>query len=65
MASVIDPIEALSTNDDHRDPQKVGENLVAYRKRSAMTIVGIVWGIASFILLIAYGNGFEKAMMLA
>jgi putative ABC transport system permease protein len=44
--------------------KKVGENLVAYRKRSAMTIVGIVWGIASFILLIAYGNGFEKAMML-
>jgi len=44
--------------------KRVGENLVAYRKRSAMTIVGIVWGIASFILLVAYGNGFEKAMML-
>jgi putative ABC transport system permease protein len=44
--------------------KKVAENLVAYRKRSIMTIVGIVWGIASFILLIAYGDGFERAMLL-
>ncbi len=29
-----------------------------------MTIVGVVWGIASFILLIAYGDGFERAFML-
>jgi putative ABC transport system permease protein len=40
------------------------ENLVAYRKRSLMTILGITWGIASFILLIAYGDGFRNAMML-
>jgi len=39
-------------------------NLIAYRKRSAMTILGIVWGIASFILLIAYGDGFARAMNL-
>ncbi len=44
--------------------KRVVENLVAYRKRSLMTIVGIVWGIASFILLIAYGDGFERAMLL-
>ncbi len=44
--------------------KRVAENLVAYRKRSVMTIVGIVWGIASFILLIAYGDGFERAMIL-
>jgi putative ABC transport system permease protein len=44
--------------------KRVIENLVAYRKRSVMTIVGIVWGIASFILLIAYGDGFERAMIL-
>jgi len=44
--------------------KRVMENLVAYRKRSLMTIVGIVWGIASFILLIAYGDGFERAMLL-
>ncbi|NWG14438.1 MAG: ABC transporter permease [Acidobacteria bacterium] len=44
--------------------KRVAENLIAYRKRSIMTIVGIIWGIASFILLIAYGNGFERAMLL-
>jgi len=44
--------------------KRVVENLVAYRKRSLMTIVGVVWGIASFILLIAYGDGFERAFLL-
>ncbi len=44
--------------------KRVLENLVAYRKRSLMTVLGIMWGIASFILLIAYGNGFQNAMML-
>ena len=39
-------------------------NLVAYRRRSTMTILGITWGIASFILLMAYGDGFSRAMML-
>ncbi len=39
-------------------------NLVAYRKRSMMTILGTTWGIASFILLIAYGDGFRRSMML-
>jgi putative ABC transport system permease protein len=44
--------------------KRVLENLVAYRKRSMMTIMGITWGIASFILLMAYGDGFHKAMLL-
>ncbi len=44
--------------------KRVLENLVAYRKRSMMTVLGITWGIASFILLMAYGDGFQKAMML-
>ncbi len=44
--------------------KRVLENLVSYRKRSGMTILGIMWGIASFILLMAYGDGFQKAMML-
>jgi putative ABC transport system permease protein len=39
-------------------------NLIAYRKRSVMTILGVTWGIASFILLVAYGDGFSRAMML-
>jgi putative ABC transport system permease protein len=44
--------------------KRVLENLVSYGKRSMMTILGIMWGIASFILLMAYGDGFQKAMML-
>ena len=39
-------------------------NLNVYRKRSLMTIIGVAWGIASFILLIAYGDGFQRAMNL-
>ena len=39
-------------------------NLNVYRKRSLMTILGVAWGIASFILLIAYGDGFQRAMNL-
>jgi putative ABC transport system permease protein len=44
--------------------KRVLENLIAYRKRSLMTIVGVMWGIASFILLMAYGNDFQRALML-
>ena len=40
------------------------DNLVIYGKRSVMTLVGIAWGTASFILLIAYGDGFQRAMEL-
>jgi hypothetical protein len=39
--------------------KRVLENLIAYRKRSLMTVLGITWGIASFILLMAYGDGFQ------
>ncbi len=44
--------------------KRVIENLVAYGKRSVMTVLGITWGIASFILLTAYGDGFARAMVL-
>ena len=44
--------------------KRVLANLAAYRKRSMMTVMGIMWGISSFILLMAYGDGFQKAMML-
>jgi len=39
-------------------------NLVIYRKRSIMTLGGIAWGTASFVLLVAYGDGFQRAMLL-
>ncbi|MGD0101891.1 MAG: hypothetical protein ABSC60_16245 [Acidobacteriota bacterium] len=44
--------------------KRVVENLIAYRKRSIMTLVGITWGIASYILLIAYGDDFHRALLL-
>jgi len=44
--------------------KRVLENLAAYSKRSLMTVLGVMWGIASFILLMAYGDGFQRAMML-
>ncbi len=44
--------------------KRVLENLIAYRKRSIMTILGITWGIASYILLMAYGDDFQRALLL-
>jgi putative ABC transport system permease protein len=44
--------------------KEVLENIIAYRKRSVMTIVGVTWGIASYILLIAYGDDFHRALIL-
>jgi len=44
--------------------KRVIENIIAYRKRSIMTIVGVAWGIASYILLVAYGNDFHRALLL-
>jgi putative ABC transport system permease protein len=44
--------------------KRVVENIVAYRKRSVMTIVGVMWGIASYILLLAYGSDFHRALLL-
>ncbi len=44
--------------------KRVMENLAAYGKRSIMTILGITWGIASYILLMAYGDDFQRALLL-
>ena len=44
--------------------KRVVENVRSYGKRSVMTIVGITWGIASYILLMAYGDDFHRAMLL-
>lgn len=32
------------------------------RRRTLLTIVGMAWGIATFVLLLAYGNGFGNAI---
>jgi len=36
-----------------------------YRLRSILTMLSIVWGVASLVLLLAYGHGFERALVRA
>ncbi len=36
--------------------------LAHYRLRSVLTMLSIVWGVASMVLLLAYGQGFERAL---
>jgi putative ABC transport system permease protein len=36
-----------------------------YRMRSVLTMLSITWGVASLILLLAYGQGFERALVKA
>ena len=33
------------------------------RRRSALTMLGMAWGIATVVILLAYGAGFERAIM--
>jgi putative ABC transport system permease protein len=35
------------------------------RRRSLLTMLGMAWGIATVVLLLAYGNGFQNALMVA
>jgi putative ABC transport system permease protein len=35
------------------------------RRRSLLTMLGMAWGIATVVLLLAYGTGFENALMIA
>jgi putative ABC transport system permease protein len=37
-------------------------SLVAHRFRAGLTMLGIAWGIVTVVLLMAYGNGFQRAM---
>jgi len=34
------------------------------RRRAALTMLGMAWGIATVVLLLAYGTGFERAIMI-
>src|SRR6202041_990349 len=38
------------------------EAMVYNRRRTAITIVGMAWGIATVVLLLAYGAGFSRAI---
>src|SRR5579863_5655350 len=35
------------------------------RRRSLLTMLGMAWGIATVVLLLAYGAGFQNALMIA
>src|SRR5690242_17642027 len=37
--------------------------LINHRFRAAMTMLGIAWGIVTVVLLMAYGDGFHRALM--
>ena len=39
--------------------------LAHYRLRSLLTMLSIVWGVSSLMLLLSYGQGFEQALMKA
>ncbi|MGD0156665.1 MAG: ABC transporter permease [Terracidiphilus sp.] len=38
------------------------EAMLYNRRRTAITMVGMAWGIATVVLLLAYGNGFSNAL---
>jgi putative ABC transport system permease protein len=38
-------------------------SLVAHRFRATLTMLGIAWGIVTVVLLMAYGDGFRRAIM--
>jgi putative ABC transport system permease protein len=38
-------------------------SLVAHRFRATLTMLGIAWGIVAVVLLMAYGSGFQRAIM--
>ena len=45
---------------------KQAYNALRYnRRRSLLTMLGMAWGIATVVLLLAYGAGFQNALMLA
>src|ERR1700684_873307 len=35
------------------------------RRRTVLTMLGMAWGIATVVLLLAYGSGFKSALMIA
>ncbi len=39
--------------------------LAHYRLRSALTMLSIIWGVTSLMLLLSYGQGFERALVKA
>src|SRR5438270_8654010 len=48
------------------DLGKQAYNALCYnRRRSLLTMLGMAWGIATVVLLLAYGTGFQRGLMVA
>ncbi len=45
--------------------QQAYEALRHNRRRSFLTMLGMAWGIATVVLLLAYGSGFQRGLMVA
>lgn len=43
--------------------REAAASLNHYRRRSIITVVSLGWGVASFILLMSYGEGFRKTLI--
>jgi putative ABC transport system permease protein len=43
--------------------KQAGSALRHNRSRAALTMLGMAWGIATVVLLLSYGDGFERALM--
>ena len=39
--------------------------LLHNRRRAFLTMLGMAWGIATVVLLLAYGSGFQRGLMVA
>ena len=42
---------------------QAASSLIAHRFRAGLTMLGISWGIVTVVLLMAYGTGFQRAIM--
>ena len=38
-------------------------SLKFYRRRTVVTILSLAWGVASFVILMSYGDGFQLALV--
>ena len=63
------PVEALRLRNSTMMWKAVFENamaaLVFYKRRSIITMISLAWAVASFLILMSYGTGFDSAMRLS
>jgi hypothetical protein len=41
---------------------EIGASLKFHRRRVILTAVSLAWGLACFVILMSYGNGFGRAL---